>query len=203
MRTLTRPAPPLHVLKRFYPIVLALLIAVVLAFLFQQVVLLIQSQRTTQTVARISQGYEQPIDLEDDLYVLFSQAQQYRFREQLDDATLLTETIYLRAKKTTEKSLAADALYNLANARLRQGISWLEQGRLERATQPLLLARDYYTRTLSLTPEHWDARYNLDITARMVRQLPRQPIQEEDEATEIEKPEELWSEVPGVPRGLP
>lgn len=203
MHTVTSPALRLQTLKRLYPILLGLLSVLILSLLTYQVWMLIESTHRITQIQGIAQGKEEPIVLENHSLVLFAQAQQYGFREQLDEATLLSETLALDTQSAAQQTLAAEALYNLANARLRQGISWLEQGRLERAAQPLLLARDYYMRSLALAPEHWNARYNLDITARMVRQLPRQAIQEDDEATEVEKPEELWSEVPGIPRGLP
>ncbi|MCQ9615836.1 hypothetical protein L1889_03205 [Paenalcaligenes niemegkensis] len=190
--------------RSFYPLLLWVVLLVVAGLLAYQLHLLFNTHQDSQRIERLAQGYNENVDPDSDsLVLLFAKAHYLSYREQFDDATLLTEILASRASTAEEQILASDSLYNLANARLRQGIEWLEQGRLDRAGQSLNLARDYYTRTLMLVPDHWSARYNLDITARMARQLPRHPISEDDEITEVKNPEELWSEIPGIVRGLP
>ncbi|HLS42600.1 MAG TPA: hypothetical protein VK026_04930 [Paenalcaligenes sp.] len=199
----TRPLVWKSVLSRAYGIALWVAILLIAGLLVQQIYLLRTTQQDQQRLQRLAQGYNEAVSPNDRLPLVFAKAHYAAYREQFDEATLLTETLAVRAEQPDEQRLAADAFYNLANARLRQGIEWIQQGDLNQAGQALNLARDYYTRSLTLVPDHWSARYNLDINARMARQLPRQSISDEDEPNEVKKPEELWSEVPGLPSGLP
>lgn len=66
--------------------------------------------------------------------------------------------------------LHQDALYNLANAYLRQGTV----GAAGDSSAALELAKQRYRELLRTAPQHWDARYNLE---RALRLAP------EDEAT--------------------
>lgn len=183
--------------------VLWLALLATLSWLGYSVLTLWQHRQDQQLISRLQQGYDEAVPESARPIVLYARAHYLSSRDRLEDATVMVEALNLHAQHGDVRELARDALYNLANARLRQGIALLEQGRLDKASQPLLLAREYYVRSLRLQPDYWSARYNLDVNARMARQLPRQAIGEDDEATEVQDPDELWSEVPGTPRGLP
>jgi len=180
-------------------------LALLLAFagLGRQLYIVVLQWQDAQHIEQLRQGHDVPVSLDARAPVLFARAAFLVHHLQLDEATLITETLVNRATTPDAQRLSSDALYNLANGRLRQGITWLEQGRLERAGQALRLARDNYVRALRAYPDHWPARYNLDITSRMVRQLPRQELEGGDDEAQPEKPEDLWTEVRGIPRGLP
>jgi mxaK protein len=63
------------------------------------------------------------------------------------------------------------------------------------------LAKDGYRRSLALDPGLWDAKYNLDVAMRLVRDFPQIDRMSEEEPADL--PVRLWSDLPGLPRGLP
>jgi mxaK protein len=62
------------------------------------------------------------------------------------------------------------------------------------------LARDFYTRALRIEPQFWDAKYNLDIAMRLVRDFPDVEIHGDDQKRPTSK---LWTDLPGLPKGGP
>lgn len=94
-------------------------------------------------------------------------------------------------------------LYNLGNARVRQAFDYIEKGDLDRAASAIGLAKANYRQALHIEPQNWDLKHNLDVAQRLVRDLPRASVSEDDEPPPSEKAKPLWSDLPGVPRGLP
>jgi len=126
-------------------------------------------------------------------------------RDQIDPALPLVETLAASGADGSpprHRTLAVAALYSMGNARMRQGLSLIERGGLsDGATAPIRLAKDAYTRALRLDPGHWDSKYNLDVASRLVRDF---PVNEQDDEGDPPDPmSKLWTELPGVPRGLP
>ncbi|MBM3654860.1 MAG: MxaK protein, partial [Alphaproteobacteria bacterium] len=50
-------------------------------------------------------------------------------------------------------------------------------------------------------PEYWDAKYNLDVAVRLVRDFPDFERKSGDELSA--DPKKLWTDIPGKPKGLP
>ncbi len=63
-----------------------------------------------------------------------------------------------------------------------------------------MLARDFYVRALRLEPGFWDAKYNLDVAMRLVRDFPDVQIQGDDRKRPTSR---LWTDLPGLPKGGP
>ncbi|ETF00406.1 hypothetical protein W822_21840 [Advenella kashmirensis W13003] len=114
-------------------------------------------------------------------------------------AQALVQDGTVASEKSTD--IAVWSLYNMGNARLRQALELLGSTRTEEAPSLVRLAKEYYVRALRLDASFWDARYNLDIASRLVRDLPPAEVSEEDESPE--KPKRLWTDLPGLPKGLP
>jgi len=126
-------------------------------------------------------------------------------RDRIDPALPLVETLAAAGADGSppkHPALAVDALYSMGNARMRQGLALIERGGLsDGATAPVRLAKDAYLRALRLEPQHWDAKYNLDVASRLVRDF---PVNEQEGEDDLPDPmTKLWTELPGVPRGLP
>ncbi|HBP29436.1 MAG: hypothetical protein ACTIKR_06960 [Advenella sp.] len=126
----------------------------------------------------------------------------------LDDALPWVELLAGRAvhadgsaASPKDRLIAAQALYNMGNARLRFAIALLGSSKTEEAPSSVRLAKEYYIRALRLDPSFWNARYNLDIASRLVRDLPEGQISDEEESPET--PKRLWTDLPGLPKGLP
>lgn len=118
-------------------------------------------------------------------------------RDRMADAQPLLDQILLRADTGTQ----VRALYNMANTRLRAAIAQIEQGKFDKAIPLVTLAKAEYRGALRRQPEDWNAKHNLDVAMRLVRDLPRGEGEEGEEPEQI--PSKLWTDLPGVPKGLP
>lgn len=118
-------------------------------------------------------------------------------RDEFDKARALLEPL----EASGRTALGAAAHYDLANALLRRAFGLLERGQLEPAGPFVELARRSYRRALQLDPEFWDAKYNLDVASRLVRDNPRLEHSGGDELPA--DPKKIWTDIPGKPKGLP
>ncbi|WP_072396223.1 hypothetical protein [Hyphomicrobium sp. CS1GBMeth3] len=100
-----------------------------------------------------------------------------------------------------DPKLRARLLYNHANARIREAIAAVSRGDHDKAIPATRLAKDEYRLALRLDPGAWDIKHNYDVAMRIVRDFPGG----ETEGEEIppDAPKRLWTDLPGVPRGLP
>lgn len=93
--------------------------------------------------------------------------------------------------------------YHLAigNARMRAAFEFIETRRLEEAGPEVELAKAAYRDALRASPGNYDAKVNLDLASRLVRDVPRAG---EDGGEETDTPSRrLWTDLPGLPRGEP
>ena len=128
--------------------------------------------------------------------VLAARAYYLLKRDRLDEAQIVLDQARLRA----DAKPRVDMLYNMANARLRVVFDAIEQGQFDKATSLINLAKDEYVEALRLDPHAWNVKYNLDVTSRLLRDLPEaQP----PEDAPREAPKELWTDIPGTPKGEP
>ncbi|OAI30797.1 MxaK protein [Methylosinus sp. R-45379] len=118
-------------------------------------------------------------------------------REEFDKARALLEPLGAAGRD----ELSATAHYDLGNALLRHAFDLLERGQLEPAGPFVELARREYRRALQYRPEFWDAKYNLDVAARLVRDNPQLEHSGGDELPA--DPKKIWTDIPGAPKGLP
>ncbi|MBU3889497.1 MxaK protein [Methylosinus sporium] len=118
-------------------------------------------------------------------------------RAQFDKARALLEPL----DSAGREELSAIAHYDLGNALLRHAFDLLERGQLEPAGPFVELARREYRRALQFRPEFWDAKYNLDVAARLVRDNPELEHSGGDELPA--DPKKIWTDIPGAPKGLP
>jgi mxaK protein len=94
----------------------------------------------------------------------------------------------------------AGVLFNHANVFVERAIAQIERGDLDGAIPLINLAKDGYRRALRLDPGNYDLKYNFDVAMRLVRDFPPGGPDGEDEAA---TPKKLWTDLPGVPKGLP
>lgn len=94
----------------------------------------------------------------------------------------------------------AGVFYNHANVFVERAIERIERGDLDGAIPLINLAKDGYRRALRLDPGNFDLKYNFDVAMRLVRDFPPGGTDGQDEAA---TPKKLWTDLPGVPKGLP
>lgn len=97
--------------------------------------------------------------------------------------------------------LLADAQYAIGNARMRIAFERIYENKIEDATSEVNLAKKAYRGALRAKPAHRDAKVNLDLAMRLVRDLPRPET--EGESDPENRPRQLWTDLPGMPRGEP
>jgi mxaK protein len=87
------------------------------------------------------------------------------------------------------------------DALLRRAFDHIERSELEPANPFVNLAKREYRRALQLAPDYWDAKFNFDVAARLVRDFPDFERNSGDELSA--DPKKLWTDIPGKPKGLP
>lgn len=130
--------------------------------------------------------------------LIFARSRYLLQRERREDAQTLLD---LGGSRMTDPKLRARLLYNHANQRIRDAVKAIEGGDPARAIPLTQLAKDEYRLGLKLDPGAWNIKHNYDVAMRMVRDFPGY----EGEAEEVpeDAPKNLWTDLPGVPRGLP
>lgn len=182
---------------RFVDAALVLLVsASLLMFGFAAMRLWLRSN-DNRIIAELAAGFDKDVAETSDPSVLLARAHFLLIRDHLDDA----EPLIARIAETGTSRLAASALYDLANARLRRALELLGAGKIDPAVPEVRLAKTAYRRALSRDPTFWDAKYNLDIAMRLVRDFPQiEAAPEEPPPGAQRRP---WTDLPGLPKGLP
>jgi mxaK protein len=110
-------------------------------------------------------------------------------------------TLVVALDQPGREELAAKGRYALGNALLRRAFELIERGDLEGAGPFVNLSKREYRRALQLEPSYWDAKFNFDVATRLIRDYPNFQMESGDELEA--EPKKLWTDVPGVPKGLP
>ncbi|CAG1772085.1 hypothetical protein [Methylocystis parvus] len=118
-------------------------------------------------------------------------------QDRLEQAHGLLEAL----DRSKDAQTRARAHYLVANALLRTALEHIERSELEVASPFVNLSKREYRRALQLDPEFWDAKFNIDVAARLVRDFPEFEKKSGDELTA--DPKKLWTDIPGKPKGLP
>lgn len=152
--------------------------------------------RQNRTVAALADGHDIAVGTRDAPELMFARARFYLIRDEFEQAQPLVEAVARIGAPRT----AAAMLYDAANARVHHAIRLIEDNKFDAATADVVLARDFYIRALRIEPGFWDAKYNLDIAMRLVRDLPDVDIPRDDRKQPTSK---LWTDLPGLPKGGP
>lgn len=154
--------------------------------------------RTNAAIDRLRAGSEVAVDAASAAPALIeARAAFFLKRNRIEEAQPLLDQAAVRADAAVFQRM----LYNMANARMRAAIRAIGKGDYDKAIPLVALAKSEYRSALRLDAADWDAKYNLDIAMRLVRDLPQ--AAGEDEEKPLQTPEKLWTDLPGVPKGLP
>lgn len=118
--------------------------------------------------------------------------------DRLDDAQAWVDEVSPSVAPATRAQL----FYNLANARLRSAFVLIQRGEIDVAASNVRLAKDGYRQALKIDPADWNAKYNLEVAMRLVRDFPQMQGEVFEDAPS-EMPKRLWTDLPRQPRGLP
>ena len=177
----------------FILLVLALCLAVAAATGWRW----LAAARDNATIRKLAAGENVEIDpTRASSKVLAARAYYLLKRDRIDEAQVVLDQARVRANPAER----VDMLYNMANARLRVVFDAIEQGQFDKATSLIGLAKTEYVDALRIDPQAWNVKYNLDVTSRLLRDLPEAQTPED---APREAPKDLWTDVPGTPRGAP
>jgi mxaK protein len=179
------------------PLLWTLLIASSAAFVWAGI-LYLSKRNTNGIIDQLRAGKDIPVDAASAPPALLDARSTFLLkRGRFEEAQPLLDEAELRADAPTRVRM----LYNMANTRMRVAVSAIEKGNFDKAIPLVSLAKSEYRSALRLEPGNWDAKYNFDVAMRLVRDLPQGVG--EDEQKPLETPEKLWTDLPGVPKGLP
>ncbi len=128
--------------------------------------------------------------------LLFARAYFLATHRRLDDAQALVSLFDLRGSDQHRATLH----YDLGNARLRAAFDKITGLDFDAAGALVGLAEEDYIEALRLNPDFWNARYNFDVAARLVRKYPSFANTPDPQR---QGPRPIWTELPNVPRGEP
>ena len=176
------------------------LVGVALALLITTTIELVQWRRAVaanDTIDALRAGQNIEVDDGAPPEALLARVAFLTKRSELDQARMLVEAL----DRVGEVETRARSHYLLANALLRAALEHIEKSELEAANPLVNLAKREYRRALQLNPDYWDAKFNWDVAARLVRDFPDFERKSGDELTA--DPKKLWTDIPGKPKGLP
>lgn len=150
-----------------------------------------------RTITALAAGRDVPVALGAAPRVLLARAHFLMIRDRLDEAQPLVDLLAGRG----EPALAVAGLYDLGNARLARAIAHLERMEIDPAVPQVRLAKAAYRAALARDPGLWNAKYNLDVALRLVRDFPEVDREPKDEPQQA--PRRVWTDLPGLPKGLP
>jgi mxaK protein len=157
----------------------------------------LQASATNEEIGKLAAGRDHPVDMTAASELLAARIGFLTKRDEMDEARALADSLERRGKS----ELSAGARYNLGNALLRNAFVALEKGDTERSIPLIALAKQEYRRALQFKPDFWDAKFNLDVASRLVRDFNEFERKGGDEAPL--DPKKIWTDIPGVPKGLP
>ncbi len=154
-------------------------------------------RRDNAFIAALAAGQDIATSAEDPAPLILARLAFLTHRDRLEEAQPLVNQLIHNA----DRHLAAAALYTMGNARLRLAIEHLGGNRIDPAIPLVRLAKQNYRDALAIRPDFWDAKFNLDIAMRLVRDFPQLEVDGEEIPPEAAK--KLWTDLPGIPKGLP
>lgn len=158
--------------------------------------LLFRNIMDNRSIAALTSGRDAPVGEDAPAPVLFARLQFLLLHDRIDEAQGLMALV----ERAGDPAALARARYNFGNARMRLAFNHLQRSQLEPAAPLINLAREDYRRAVRLDPDLWDARYNLDVAMRLIRDYPAFEFKG-DETRAGEKA--IWTDVPGIPKGEP
>lgn len=152
---------------------------------------------TNDTIELLRTGHDVQIGADTRPETLLARMAFLTKRDELDQSRGLLEAL----DHVGDTEIRARGHYLLANALLRVALAHIERSELEAAAPFVNLSKREYRRSLQLDPEFWDAKFNFDVAARLVRDFPDFERTSGDELSA--DPKKLWTDIPGKPKGLP
>lgn len=184
-------------LRTLMPALLWAGLAIGLVAVTASAALLAQRLHDNRLIAALAEGRDVEIDENASAALTFARVHALLVRDRLDDARAPTERLALG----DARRFAFAALYDKGNAHLRRALEIVDAHRYDDTIAQVNLAKEHYLRALRIDPGDWDAKLNLDVAMRLVRDFRDGEAEGDEEPPE--QPDRLWTDLPGLPRGGP
>ncbi|MDD2724144.1 MAG: MxaK protein [Methylovulum sp.] len=180
------------------PIVLWTVLLLGSAAILVQAWKLVGISQSNQSIADLAAGKDVPLEkiVNAAPQVRLARAMVFKKQQRYDEA-LATLNLILDAP---DPALQAKIRYNLGNIYLHLAIVKTEAMAINDAMPLVALAKQAYRQALALDSQFWDAKYNLEVAMRL---LPEMDKVSNEEESPVNQKSQLWTTVPGFPRGLP
>lgn len=156
-----------------------------------------RTERANRNIRELVSRHDVPIDTRRaSAQEILARINESLRRDQIDDA----QATLSAATGNLPPNVRASALYNIANTRTLLAGESVRTGNLDGAAALINVAKAEYRLALKLDPENWDARFNVDVAMRIVRDL---PLGDNPDTKTPAEPKKLWTDLPGIPKGLP
>lgn len=156
-----------------------------------------RTERANRNIRELVSRHDVPIDIRRaSPQEILARINESLRRDQIDDA----QATLSAATGNLPPDVRASALYNIANTRTLLAGESVRTGNLDGAAALINVAKAEYRLALKLDPENWDARFNVDVAMRIVRDL---PLGDNPDTKTPAEPKKLWTDLPGIPKGLP
>ncbi len=158
-----------------------------------------QISQGNELIVQLNQGkdIDRALDKTDSPELHLARGSYLKRKHRYDEAQASLSQVINQGDNKTK----AISRYNLGNTYLAQAIELAESMQINEATSLASLAKQAYRQALALDSQYWDAKYNLEVAMRLLPEMDR-IVMQEDEPAPQEKVK-LWATVPGFPRGLP
>ena len=156
-----------------------------------------RAQRANDVIAALEAGKDAEVTLDSTAPVLVARIRFLAQRDRLGE----TEPLIAALDRANAPEAAARARYLVANARVRNAFTLITRSELDKAGPQVTLARQDYRRALHDRPDFWDAKFNLDVASRLIRDYPEFARKEGEEMQA--DPKKIWADIPGQPKGGP
>jgi mxaK protein len=156
-----------------------------------------RAERANSTIAALDGRDDIAVGLDAPALVLVARVRFLAQRDRLGE----TEPLIAALDRANAPEAAARARYLVANARVRDAFTLITRSELDKAGPQVTLARQDYRRALHDRPDFWDAKFNLDVASRLIRDYPEFERKEGEEMQA--DPKKIWTDIPGQPQGGP
>jgi len=177
------------------PVLVTLLVALALSAIAASAILVRDTARN-RTIAALTQNHDIAVASDSAPRLVFARAYFLITHRRLDEAQALVSLFDLRGSDTARANLH----YDLGNGRLLAAFDKIDSADYDAAGALVGLAQENYIEAMRLDPSHWNARYNFDVAARLVRQYPSFTNYPDPRR---HGPRPIWTELPNTPRGEP
>ena len=152
--------------------------------------------RDNAAIRSLAAGRDSVLRSKADPRAIYARALYFALRDRTEEAQALLPDL-----AQGPASLQAMAQYAIGNSRMRAGFGKIDAGAFDDAIPEINLAKMAYRDALRADPQNLDAKVNLELAMRLVRDLPRP--EQEGNTDEDAQPRRLWTDLPGLPRGAP